>query len=81
MQGHSQTACCSASGCVLAARKWRCTELLCCGSLDLADLEIVLRERLLVDPSAVDTFLCGLQAFLDDATKVTLSRGAECGVW
>ena len=62
-----------------ATRKWCCTELLWCGSLDLADLEVVLRERLLVDPSAVDTFLCGLQAFLDDATKVRLSGGAACG--
>ena len=47
-----------------------CAHLDCVGSLDLADLDTVLRERLLVDPSAVDTFVCGLQAFLDDAGKV-----------
>ena len=47
-------------------------DLCLCGSLNLAELEVVLRERLLVDPSAVDTFVCGLQTFLDDASKVCL---------
>lgn len=40
-------------------------------SLDLEELESVLRDRLLVDPTAVATFIQGLHTFLEDATKVS----------
>ena len=57
------------SACLHCSRVLAPDHFLCC-RVDLDELEVMLRERLLVDSSAVATFASGLRTFLDDPLKV-----------